>query len=135
VVRAFARATGETNPVYFDVEAARAAGHPDLPCPPGFLGRYVHIPGRFHSTFSSPTEEHTLPLGDLPNELHASTRIRAFCRIHAGEKLSVTSRITGMSERQGRIGRMLLVDTLATYRDEKGDVVAEKYNTEIYYRA
>ena len=33
----FAKAIGETNPVYTDVAAARDAGYPDLPAPPTFL--------------------------------------------------------------------------------------------------
>ena len=36
-LRAFARAIGETDPVYADVDAARGAGHPDLPVPPTFF--------------------------------------------------------------------------------------------------
>jgi acyl dehydratase len=33
----FAKAIGETDPVYTDADAARAAGYPDLPAPPTFL--------------------------------------------------------------------------------------------------
>lgn len=33
----FAKAIGETDPIYTDVEAARAAGYADLPAPPTFL--------------------------------------------------------------------------------------------------
>lgn len=33
----FAKATGETHPVYTDKAAAQAAGYPDLPAPPTFL--------------------------------------------------------------------------------------------------
>ena len=33
----FARAIGETDPVYTDVAAARAARNPDLPAPPPIL--------------------------------------------------------------------------------------------------
>jgi N-terminal half of MaoC dehydratase len=36
-LRFFANAIGETDPVYFDVDAAKAAGHPGLPVPPSFL--------------------------------------------------------------------------------------------------
>ncbi len=36
-LRFFARVTGQTAPEYVDVEAARAAGHRDLPVPPTFL--------------------------------------------------------------------------------------------------
>ena len=33
----FARATGQTDPIYLDPVAARAAGYADLPAPPTFL--------------------------------------------------------------------------------------------------
>jgi len=35
-IRRFATATGETDPIHFDTEAARAAGHPDIVAPPMF---------------------------------------------------------------------------------------------------
>ena len=36
-VRFFAKAIGETNPIYCDPAAARAAGYPHLPLPPTFF--------------------------------------------------------------------------------------------------
>jgi len=36
-LRNFAAATGQTDPVYTDLDAARRAGHRDLPVPPTFL--------------------------------------------------------------------------------------------------
>ncbi|MEY2952432.1 MAG: hypothetical protein RLZZ401_519 [Pseudomonadota bacterium] len=36
-LRFFAKATGQTDPVYLDDAAARSAGHPGLPVPPTFL--------------------------------------------------------------------------------------------------
>ncbi|WP_396927359.1 MaoC family dehydratase N-terminal domain-containing protein [Mycolicibacterium sp.] len=36
-LRFFAKAIGETNPVYTELDAAIAAGHPDLPAPSTFL--------------------------------------------------------------------------------------------------
>jgi acyl dehydratase len=33
----FSRAIGQTDPLFVDVAAARAAGHPDLPAPPTYL--------------------------------------------------------------------------------------------------
>ena len=39
-VREFASAVGETNPLYFDVDAARAAGHADVVAPPMFAVVY-----------------------------------------------------------------------------------------------
>lgn len=36
-LRFFAKAIGETNPIYSDEAAAREAGHPGLPLPPTFI--------------------------------------------------------------------------------------------------
>jgi acyl dehydratase len=39
-IREYAAAVGETNPVHFDVDAARAAGHADVVAPPMFAVVY-----------------------------------------------------------------------------------------------
>ena len=44
-IRAFARGVGYTDPVYFDEEAAKAAGYRSLPAPPGYVGTPVFMPG------------------------------------------------------------------------------------------
>ena len=36
-IRFFSQVLGETDPVHFDVQAAKAAGHPDLVAPPSFF--------------------------------------------------------------------------------------------------
>jgi acyl dehydratase len=41
----YAQAVGDLNPVYFDEEAARAAGYDGLVCPPTFLD-HVTVEGR-----------------------------------------------------------------------------------------
>lgn len=134
-VRMWARSTGQANAIYYDVEVARAAGHPDLPCPPGFLGRYVFLPGLTDDTSSVPATPSFLPpVGDYTRNLHGSLGVRTFRRLYAGERLTVTSRIEGVSERDSRVGRMIRVDTIDTYRDESGAVVAQKFDTVLYYR-
>jgi acyl dehydratase len=37
-LRNFAKATGQTDPIYTDLDAAKQAGHPDLPVLPTFFG-------------------------------------------------------------------------------------------------
>lgn len=133
-IRMWARSTGETNRIYYDLEAARAVGYPDLPAPPGFLGRYVYLPDESDPTSSGPLADSELPLGDFGNDLHGSLGIRTYRRLFAGERLTASSRVVAVSEREGRLGRMIRVDTVLTYRDEKGEVVAEKSDTVLYYR-
>ena len=45
-IREFARAVGESEPLYLDLEAARAAGHPDLVAPPMFAVVYCALGDR-----------------------------------------------------------------------------------------
>lgn len=42
-LRFFAKAIGLTNPIYLDVEAARRAGHRDLPVPPTFISLSLEL--------------------------------------------------------------------------------------------
>jgi len=51
-IRAFARGVGYTDPVYFDIDAAKRAGYRNLPAPPTYLGTPVFMPGKTDDTFS-----------------------------------------------------------------------------------
>ncbi len=42
-LRLFAKAIGETNAIYFDLDAAGRAGYPDLPVPATFLGNSIEL--------------------------------------------------------------------------------------------
>ncbi len=133
-VRQYARSAGYTNPVYYDLEAARAAGYPDLPCPPGFFGRDVFIPGKSDPTFSNPLDAGEFPVGEHKNILNGGMQTRIYRRIFAGETLTATSKWTDVKEREGSIGKMLIVSNVITYRDSGGQVVATAGETTIRYK-
>ncbi len=42
-LRFFAETIGRTDPIYFDLDAARRAGHRDLPVPLTFLGNSLEL--------------------------------------------------------------------------------------------
>jgi hypothetical protein len=132
-IRQYARAAGHTNPVYYDVAAAKAAGYPDLPAPPGFLGRHPFLPGRSDPTFSAPMEGSVLRNPKLTRNLNGGQSVKQTRRLYAGEKLTMTSAIVNYAERSGSIGRMLITSSQSTYRDEKGEVVAQENFTGIAY--
>ncbi len=134
-VRQFARAAGYADAVYYDLAAAKAAGHPDLPCPPGFLGRYVYLPGESDYTFSNPKSTEGFPVGEYTNILNGGQGVKHHRRVYAGESLTGTAKFTNLTERMGRLGPMIIVDAVQTYRDAKGEVVAEFYETTIHYKA
>jgi acyl dehydratase len=115
----FARATGQADPVYTDLAAARAAGHPDLPVPPTFFfGLELELPDPFG---------YLAALGiDLRQVLHGKQSFAYHALAYAGQALTLRSRITGVTVRNG--GTMvLLVKTTDITRD--GDLVAEASST------
>jgi N-terminal half of MaoC dehydratase len=133
-VRAFARGVGYQDPVYFDVEAARQAGYRNLPAPPTYLGTPVFIPGKSDDTFSNPRLGGPSLRHGLKGLLDGGTETEYSGTICAGDVLTGVSEITSLDVRTSpKLGKMLLVSSLATYRNEQNEVVALQRSQAIYY--
>ncbi len=91
---AFARAIGETNPVYLDTAAAQAAGFRDIPAPPTFL---------FGLSYDLPDQTmHLKVLGaDLKGILHGEQSFRYHESICAGDRLIIRSKIVDLYAKKG----------------------------------
>ena len=97
-LRAFAKATGQDNPIYWDEAAARAAGHPSLPVPPTFL---------FCLEMDSPNPIEVFErLGvDYAQVLHGEQHFVYHRLAHAGETLHYQPRIADLYEKKnGALG-------------------------------
>lgn len=115
-LRMFAKAIGETDPVYTDLDAARAAGHPDLPVPPTFLfGLELERPDPF---------AYLAALGvDLRRVLHGEQSFTYHSVAHAGESMTATSRIADVYSKKGGALEFLVRETAVTRAD--GSAVAD----------
>lgn len=83
----FAKATGQSDPIYLDVDAARAAGHPDVPAPPTFFfSLEMETP--------DPFEWLTALSIDLRHVLHAEQAFTYHSLAYAGETVSLRRRVT-----------------------------------------
>lgn len=113
---AFARATGATDPVYSDLDAARAAGHRDVPVPPTFL---------FAIELEQPDPfAWARDIGiDFRYVLHGEQRFDYHRLAHAGERLTATGTITDVYEKRGGALDFVVKKTAVT--DEAGAVVAD----------
>lgn len=133
-IRAFARGVGYTDPVYYDEDAARAAGHDGLPAPPTYTGTPVFIPGRSHDVFSSPVEGQPHIRHGLKNILDGSTETEYLEPITAGETLTGVTRIAGLDVRESKsIGTMLIATTELVLTNELGKVAAVQRSQVIFY--
>jgi acyl dehydratase len=118
-LRAFARAIGETDPVYVDVEAARAAGYPDLPAPPTFLFAAEQDSG----TQMAMAEAMGISLDKLLHGEQGFTYHRPAC---AGDTVTVRTRVSEIYDKKG--GALEFVVTLSEACNQHGEPVAELRN-------
>ena len=103
----FARATGQPDPVYADLDAAKNAGHPDLPIPPSF---YFSLELERADPFGWLTA-----LGvDLRRVLHGEQSFTYHAMAHAGDVLTLRTRITDVAAKKGGALELLTKETSVT---------------------
>jgi acyl dehydratase len=93
-VREYARAVGETNRLYLDVEAARAAGYADVIAPPMFAAVYqapAVSPGMFDPEVGI----------DFSRIVHGAQAFEWGPLVIAGDEITSTATINDISERGG----------------------------------
>ncbi|MFD4829344.1 MaoC family dehydratase N-terminal domain-containing protein [Streptomyces uncialis] len=106
-LRFFARATGQTDAVYTDLSAARAAGHPDLPVPPTFL---------FCLELDNPDRGRFLDdLGiDIRTVLHGGQRFVHHAVAYAGDRLTFWTEVRDVYAKKGGALEFIVRDTHVT---------------------
>jgi acyl dehydratase len=93
-IREYASAVGETNPLHFDVEAARAAGYADVVAPPMFAvvyGARSVAPALFDPEVGI----------DFARMLHAGQEFVWGPLVVAGDEITTTASVKDVSERGG----------------------------------
>jgi hypothetical protein len=111
-LRFFANTIGLTDPIYADVEAARRAGHRDLPVPPTFLGNSLEL-------------ELPNPLGwlaalgaDLTKTTHAEQAFTYHSMAYAGDSLLFQRRIVDVYTKKNRAVEFVVKHTDVKRGDE-----------------
>ena len=119
----FAKAIGETDPVYTDVTAARAAGYADLPAPPTFL---------FGAELDSGVSDQLVADLGIPfaNLLHGEQRFTYHHPACAGDKVTVRSKVTDIYEKKG--GALEFVVKNSRVTNEAGVLLAEMCTVLVY---
>lgn len=106
-LRFFAKAIGETDPIYLDEAAARRAGHPDLPVPQTFFFCLEMDRPAPYGWFEA--------LGiELPKVLHGEQQFTYSRLAYAGDRLSFTSTVTDIYEKKGGLLEFVVQDNAIT---------------------
>jgi hypothetical protein len=131
----YARAIGETDAVYFDDEAARAAGYDGVIAPPFFP--YVirmHAANLVAREDLAPDGSATADVPPLPTTraMAGEVGIELGATITAGDVITVEKRIVDMYEKQGRSGDLVFVVQEFTFTNQRDELVARERFTRIY---
>lgn len=94
-LRFFARTIGLTDPVYHDVDAARRAGHRDLPVPPTFLSNSLEL------ELPNPLGWLAELGGDLTKTTHAEQGFVYHAMAYAQDELVLRRRIVDVYTKKG----------------------------------
>ena len=132
MIRYYAALLEDANPSYWDEDFARQAWG-GIPSPPGMLMSWLMpLPWKPSGRADAPLLATQVPLpGDTL--INVSTETEYFRPIRAGDLLSVTDEVKDVTrEKQTRLGKGHFITTVATFRDQKGQVVAK--NTNVMFR-
>ncbi|WP_243637851.1 FAS1-like dehydratase domain-containing protein [Natrarchaeobius oligotrophus] len=127
-VAEFARAIGCESPVYYDEDAANAAGLEGIPAPTTFLRTSVFPRYRREGADRDPVFD----LGfDAAREVHGEHAFEFERSIYVGETLTGTATLVDVYEREGTDGTMTLAVQELEYATESGEPVATEEMTVI----
>jgi acyl dehydratase len=115
-LRFFAKAIGQTDPVYTDEEAARAAGHPGLPVPPTFLFC-------LEMESPNPTAIRDLLGLDYKRLLHGEQGFSYHAMAYAGDTLTFSQRIEDIYDKKNGALEFVVRKTRVT--NQRDELVAE----------
>lgn len=112
----FAKAIGETDPVYLDQGAAQKAGYRDIPAPPTFL---------FAAELDSGASDQLLADLEIPFEklLHGEQGFTYHQAVCAGDTITVRSKISDVYSKKN--GALEFVTRTSTATNQDGETVAE----------
>ena len=124
-IRRWADSIGDPNPLYHDEEYAKSKGYRSIIAPPGFLGNYAFPleEGKLKASFESP----------FTQNLNGGNEYELYKPVQAGDVITATTKYSDIHEREGRLGKMLIVIRETIYKNQDGEVVAKARHTGISY--
>ncbi len=124
-IKRFADAIDDPNPLYYDEEYAKKTRFGGIVAPPGFIAGLREDGGSdwFRDAKCSLNK----------GALNGGNDVEFIKHIYAGDVISVTERITGITAKETKRGMMLFCNFEKTYTNQKGELVAKMRNTGIRF--
>ncbi len=115
MIRSFVQAIDDSNPLWQNEEYARKSQHDGIVAPPTFI-----LAIGFEQFL-----EQILALASFGTILHGSTEFECYQPIRPGDVVAVTTKITNVRERDGKMGKTAFITFEITYRNQRQELVAK----------
>jgi acyl dehydratase len=134
LIKRYAAAVGETNPLYTDVDHARSEGYSDVIAPPNFIAAVINwSPGAPYDRLREDGTEADAHLPGVPTKgvrVMGGGEEMTFERpVVAGTFVTRATTLISVSERDSSQGPMLVARYRDVYRDTSGDTLLRTVRT------
>jgi acyl dehydratase len=134
LIKRYAAAVGDSNPLYTDREYARARGYADVVAPPNFIAAVINwSPG---APYDRLREDGTEADGHLPGVPTKGVRVMGggeemtfVAPVVAGTVVSRTTSLLDVEQRESSQGSMLVARYRDAYRDAAGSPLLDTIRT------
>lgn len=127
MLRRFAVATGDPDPVYHDDEYAKSSKYGEIVAPPTFVFEWNH---HSHGVGSGYTPDQSAKdAGPKPRGMRAGNDYEIFEPVRPGDIITTTSAITEVYEKQGRSGHLIFNVMETTFSNQHGTLLARSRDT------
>lgn len=114
-IKKFAEAIEDPNPLWQDEDFARKTRYSSIIAPPTFITSLRAFDALSRFLAESPVKR----------IINGGNEIEYFQPVKVGDKIAVTQRIADLREREGKLGRTVIITLEATFRNQKGEVAAK----------
>ena len=123
-IRFFAEVLGETSALYTDVDAARAAGHPDIAAPPSF---FMVIEAAANDERQRRGEKGAAEIVgcDFRYLLHGDEQYSYEGLIYAGDEVTLSTRVVDFYDKKGGAMEFVVFESVIAHAD-RGTLVRAK---------
>ncbi|WP_395649762.1 MaoC family dehydratase N-terminal domain-containing protein [Brevundimonas sp.] len=111
-LRLFCQATGETDPVFWDAGAARAAGHDRIPTPPTYPQTLLNL-----SPFAKNLVLDVIKV-DLARMLHGEQTFEHHHPIFVGDTIRLKQTVADIYDKKGGALEFIVLETTARNQDD-----------------
>ena len=134
LIKRYAAAVGETNPLYTDVDHARSEGYSDVIAPPNFIAAVINwSPGAPYDRLREDGTEADAHLPGVPTKgvrVMGGGEEMTFERpVVAGTFVTRATTLISVSERDSSQGPMLVARYRDVYRDTSGETLLRTVRT------